>query len=42
MTIPKGILGGLEFTVLQRKLIEWHERPWCMFVSAKREQQKQV
>ena len=27
-TIPKGIAGGFEFTVLQRKLIEWHERPW--------------
>ena len=27
-TIPKGIVGGFEFTVLQRKLIEWHERPW--------------
>ena len=26
-TIPKGIVGGFEFAVLQRKLIEWHERP---------------
>ena len=22
------IVGGLEFTVLQRNLREWHERPW--------------
>ena len=27
-TIPKGIMGGFEFTVLQRNLKEWHERPW--------------
>ena len=27
-TIPKGIVGSLEFTVLQRNLREWHERPW--------------
>ena len=27
-TIPKGIVGGFEFTVLQRNLREWHERPW--------------
>ena len=28
-TMPKGIVGGLhEFTVLQRNLQEWHERPW--------------
>ena len=26
-TIPKGIVGGFEFTVLQRNLKEWHERP---------------
>ena len=25
--IPKGIVGGFEFTVLQRNLKEWHERP---------------
>ena len=25
---PKGIEGGFEFTVLQRNLREWHERPW--------------
>ena len=27
-TIPKGIVDGFEFTVLQRNLREWHERPW--------------
>ena len=27
-TIPKGIVGGFEFTVLQRNLNEWHERSW--------------
>ena len=27
-TIPKGIVGGFEFTVFQRSLKEWHERPW--------------
>ena len=27
VTIPKGIVGGFEFTVLQRNLKEWHERP---------------
>ena len=27
-TIPKGIVGGSECTVLQRNLKEWHERPW--------------
>ena len=27
-TIPKGIVGGFEFTVPQRNLREWHERPW--------------
>ena len=27
-TIPKGIMGGFEFTVLQRNLTEWHKRPW--------------
>ena len=28
VTIPKGIIGGFEFTVLQIHLQEWHERPW--------------
>ena len=27
-TIPKGIVGGFEFTVLRRNVQEWHERPW--------------
>ena len=27
-TIPKGIVVGFEFTVVQRNLKEWHERPW--------------
>ena len=33
-TIPKGIVGSFEFTILQRDLKEWHERPWtcvCKF-----------
>ena len=25
-TIPKGIVGGSEFTVILRNLKEWHER----------------
>ena len=27
-TIPKSIVSGFEFTLLQRNLKEWHERPW--------------
>ena len=27
-TSPKGIVGGLEFTVFQRNLKEWQEMPW--------------
>ena len=27
-TIPKGIVGGFEFTVFQRNLKEWHEKPY--------------
>ena len=27
-TTSKGIVGGFEFTVLQRNLKELHERPW--------------
>ena len=27
-TTPKGIVGGFEFTVLQRNLKELHDRPW--------------
>ena len=26
-TILKGIVGGFEFTVVQRNLKEWYERP---------------
>ena len=39
-TIPKGIVSGFEFTVVQRNLKEWHERSWCMYTSAKGKQQK--
>ena len=28
VTIPKGIVDGFEFTVLQRNLKEWQERSW--------------
>ena len=27
-TIPKGIVGGFQFTVFQTNFKEWHERPW--------------
>ena len=27
-TIPKGIVRGFVFTVFQRNLKEWYERPW--------------
>ena len=27
-TTSKGIVGGFKFTVFQRNLIEWQERPW--------------
>ena len=27
-TSPNGIVGCFEFTVLQRNVKEWHERPW--------------
>ena len=27
-TNPKGIVGAFRFTVFQRNLKEWHERPW--------------
>ena len=27
-TIPKRIVGGFEFAVLQRNLKEWHKRQW--------------
>ena len=28
VTIPIGIVGWFELTVLHRNLKEWHERPW--------------
>ena len=35
-TTPKGIVGGFEFTILQRNFKELHERPWShLFASAK-------
>ena len=27
-TTPKGIVGDFEFTLFQRNLKEWQERPW--------------
>ena len=27
-TIPKGLVGGFQFTVFQKNFKEWHERPW--------------
>ena len=27
-TIPKGIVGGFEFTIFKRNLKEWQERLW--------------
>ena len=27
-TIPKGIVGGFEYTILQRNLKESYEKPW--------------
>ena len=27
-TIPKGIVGGFQFTGFQRNFKEWQERPW--------------
>ena len=43
MTIPKGIEGGLESTVLQRNLKESHWRPWTyVWSSTNGKQQKEV
>ena len=39
-TIPKGIVGGFEFTVLQRNLKECKRGHGHMFASAKGKQQK--
>ena len=35
-TSPKGIVSGFEFTVLQRNLKEWHERPWTYVCECQR------
>ena len=34
VTIPKGVVGGFEFTVLRKNLKEWQERPCRMFANA--------
>ena len=39
-TIPKGIVGGCKFTVHQRNLREWHERPWEYVCECKRKATK--
>ena len=37
---PKGIVGGFEFTVFQRSLKEWHERPWTVCLRVLKESNK--
>ena len=39
-TTPKGIVGGFEFTVVQRNLKELQERPWTFVWSAKKSKKK--
>ena len=39
-TIPKGIVGGFEFTILQRNLKEWQERPWKVCLRVLKESNK--
>ena len=39
-TIPKGIVGGFKFTVLQRNPKEWHERPWILCLRVLKESHK--
>ena len=39
-TIPKGAVGGFEFTVLQINLKEWHERPWTYVCECSRKATK--
>ena len=39
-TIPKGIVGGFEFTVLQRNLKEWHKSPWNVCLPVLKESNK--
>ena len=39
-TIPKGIVGGLGFTVLQRILKEWHYKPYTYVCECLRKETK--
>ena len=39
-TIPKGIVGGLELTVLQINLKEWGEKPWTFVCERQRKAAK--
>ena len=39
-TTPKGIVGGFEFTILQRNFKELHERPWTFVCDYKGKQKK--
>ena len=39
-TNPKGIVDGFEFSVLQRNLKEWHERPWTYVCECERKATK--
>ena len=39
-TIPKGIAGGFEYTILQRNLKEWHKRPWTYVCELLKERNK--
>ena len=39
-TIAKGIVGGFEYTVLQRNLKEWHKSPWNVCLRVLKESNK--
>ena len=39
-TIPKGIVGSFEFTLLQRNLKEWHEMPMGICLRVLKENNK--
>ena len=41
-TIPKGIVGGFEFTTLQSKLKEWHKSPWNVCLRVLKESNKSI
>ena len=41
-TSPKGIVSGFEFTVLQRNLKEWHERPQTYVLRLLKESNKRM